>query len=201
MASIQQSMNQLLGAVAGASTAGAYLYRQTPSYKARQYDKEAKAGQAIIESGQSEFYENNADFYEAQSRQAGDVLRATESAYKTKPSEARHEAYIKATKEYSDRLQEQREYTAEAEQRAQAQVQAQDQAEQNALARLEARSEKRRGMIEGVWQRKDIVRNNEWQRGLAQSMDTPGDASRDRLKMATITRDVKFKERHKGETE
>lgn len=39
MASIQQSMNQLLGAAAGAATAGAYMTRQSDWYKAKQADK------------------------------------------------------------------------------------------------------------------------------------------------------------------
>lgn len=39
MASIQQSLNQLLGAVAGATTAGSYIYRQTPGYQARKAEK------------------------------------------------------------------------------------------------------------------------------------------------------------------
>lgn len=114
MASIQQSLNQLLGAAAGVATAGSYLYRQTPGYQARQYDKEAKAGEALIESGSSEFYENSEDFYKEQTRQAEEVLKAREKAYKTKPTVDRHEEYIRATKEYSDRLQEQREFAEQA---------------------------------------------------------------------------------------
>lgn len=39
MASIQQSLNQLLGVVAGTATAGSYIYRQTPGYKARQLEE------------------------------------------------------------------------------------------------------------------------------------------------------------------
>jgi hypothetical protein len=42
MASIQQSYNQLFGALAGASTAGAYMYRQSGAYKAGQAEKSAK---------------------------------------------------------------------------------------------------------------------------------------------------------------
>jgi hypothetical protein len=39
MASIQQSLNQLLGAVAGTATATSYLVRQTPGYKARKAEQ------------------------------------------------------------------------------------------------------------------------------------------------------------------
>lgn len=42
MASIQQSMNQLLGAVAGATTAGTYMYRQSNTYKAGVAEKSAR---------------------------------------------------------------------------------------------------------------------------------------------------------------
>lgn len=42
MASIQQSLNQLLGVVAGTATAGSYMYRQTPGYKARQVEEGVK---------------------------------------------------------------------------------------------------------------------------------------------------------------
>lgn len=43
MASIQQSYNQLFGALAGISTAGAYMYRQSPTFKAHQLEREAEA--------------------------------------------------------------------------------------------------------------------------------------------------------------
>lgn len=42
MASIQQSLNQLLGVVAGTATAGSYILRQTPGYKARQVEEGVK---------------------------------------------------------------------------------------------------------------------------------------------------------------
>lgn len=42
MAAIQQSLNQLLGVVAGTATAGSYIYRQTPGYKARQVEEGVK---------------------------------------------------------------------------------------------------------------------------------------------------------------
>ena len=141
MTSIQQSMNQMLGAVAGATTMGAYMYRQSDTFKAKQYDKEAKSAQDIMDSGQSEFYENDADFYEAQKQQAEELLKAREKAYKTKPDEKRHEAYIKATKEYSDRVQEQRDYMAE----------------QNAISRLEKRSMTAREMLSALQERKDLL--------------------------------------------
>lgn len=41
MASIQQSLNQLLGAAAGAATAGSYMYAHHPGTQARQADKAA----------------------------------------------------------------------------------------------------------------------------------------------------------------
>lgn len=42
MASIQQSMNQLLGAVAGATTAGSYMFRQTGTYQDMMAEQKAK---------------------------------------------------------------------------------------------------------------------------------------------------------------
>lgn len=39
MASIQQSLNQLISSTAGLATAGTYLYSQSPEYKARQKEK------------------------------------------------------------------------------------------------------------------------------------------------------------------
>ena len=41
MASIQQSLNQLLGATAGAATMGSYMYRQSGTYQARKAEKAA----------------------------------------------------------------------------------------------------------------------------------------------------------------
>lgn len=54
MASIQQSMNQLLGAVAGASTMGAYMVRGSNWYKAGQAEKSAKTIEKTLNASEEE---------------------------------------------------------------------------------------------------------------------------------------------------
>lgn len=50
MTSIQQSMNQMLSAVAGASTVGAYMIRGSKWYKAGQADKSAEAVEKTLDA-------------------------------------------------------------------------------------------------------------------------------------------------------
>lgn len=63
MASIQQSLNQLLGAAAGAATAGSYMIRQSDMYKAAQLDKKAEKleeyTEAIDVEDEGEAYEES----------------------------------------------------------------------------------------------------------------------------------------------
>lgn len=48
MASIQQSMNALVGSALGAATTGSYFYRQSPEFRAKQLDKGAKEVQEQV---------------------------------------------------------------------------------------------------------------------------------------------------------
>lgn len=135
MASIQQSMNQLLGAVAGATTAGTYMYRQSDAFKARQAERGVASinkqfalhkDQTIAEASPEE----RARLLEAGKR--GVQLR--EKAFETKPTAKRLEKIRKAEGSLETLEQgiteaekaEQAEATAEAVTQAQAQENAEE---------------------------------------------------------------------------
>lgn len=54
MASIQQSLNQLLGAATGAATVGSYMYRQSNFYKAGMAEKSAKTIEKTLEANKED---------------------------------------------------------------------------------------------------------------------------------------------------
>ena len=97
MASIQQSLNQLLGAAAGAATAGSYMYRQSGTYQAQ------KAGQAAEKLGKisSEYTESLKGKMTQEQGQTiidleNEVASMRKEALMAKPTKERAKEYQKA---------------------------------------------------------------------------------------------------------
>lgn len=177
MASIQQSLNQTLGALAGAATAGAYMYRQTPHYQARVSANEAENLLKVSK-------EATADNLEEAEIVAEEAATRARKAYTLNPS-AKHQNL------YFDTLSNLEDYQ-------------QRYAEVRGVRRLGDQITSKTSLITGFEQRKEALsRKGEpgWADNLTAALDAPGDTSRDRLKLATITRDIRYKEKHKGETE
>lgn len=91
MASIQQSLNQMLGSVAGIATAGTYLYTQSDAYKAGQKEKEAKGYERLADKAMDRFLETPED-------RTGEIYEEAreleEQAYHTAPTETRAKRYL-----------------------------------------------------------------------------------------------------------
>lgn len=198
MASIQQSLNALIGTGTAAATMGAYMYRQSPTYKANQIEKAAK-GEAAMANARNIFRDAEGLSTEAELKKIDktpivspmkeDAIRdnqinleaneirakGAEDAFLASPTPRRIGKWIEAEKE---RFKFEREAAV--------------------LQRQQERLEELRGIRKGLDERKETLK---WQRNLGEALDAPGDRSHDRMKLATITRDVKFKEKNKGETE
>lgn len=84
MASIQQSMNQLLGAAMGAATAGSYMYRQSPTYQRKTEIRNLKSEIEDIEESQAKLGElasgQSDDFENTPAYRAANELEATRYA-------------------------------------------------------------------------------------------------------------------------
>ena len=89
MASIQQSMNALMGSALGIATAGSYMYRQSHTYKDKLAEKEANSLQTILDEGQYEALNPEKTLKEQETLQKG-VVEARKEAYKLKPTTERH---------------------------------------------------------------------------------------------------------------
>ena len=81
MASIQQSMNQLLGAAMGAATAGSYMYRQSPTYQRKTEVRNLKSEIEDISASQEKLGElaakqNGDDFENTPAYRAANELEA-----------------------------------------------------------------------------------------------------------------------------
>lgn len=97
MASIQQSLNQLLGAAAGTATAGSYMYRQSGTYQAQKAGLAAKKLDKTLKD-----YEKNIEgkMTEEQGKTIIDLSKEVsdmrKDALMSKPTKTRAEAYKNA---------------------------------------------------------------------------------------------------------
>ena len=163
MASIQQSLNQLIGAGAGAAITSSYFIKQSPSYQARQADKGASAVEQTIERGA---YENAADPIAEQERLQQKVHDLREQAYTLKPTHARGEALYKATGALADTQMNRR--------------QSKETAESNLMERLITAIDSRRNQNAGLEERKVSLR---------EAMNTIMDSDLTRSKFRAFTND------------
>lgn len=138
MASIQQSLNQLLGATAGVATAGSYMVRQSSRYQARQADKQADAIREFLDRGATEFAENPEEKTE---ELMSEELALREKALKLGPSVKRHNKLVAGYEEMTDVKAIHRQGIAESE----------------ALQRQEQKIMSARNMLEALQQRKDLL--------------------------------------------
>ena len=143
MASIQQSLNQLLGATAGVATAGSYMYRQSNKYQASQLEKKAERLQEFTEG-----------IDVADTGEAYDESRKLQiEAAKLDPNKkvASHDDFSKKITR-AERARELYEEIAE-ENRANAKRKA----EANAVQRQEQKIMTARNMLEALKERKDLL--------------------------------------------
>lgn len=106
MASIQQSLNTLLGAIAGATTAGTYMYRQTPGYQEKKElelldRKTNKLYNALEETAYQSKGEEGTPEWEALRNLEEEDIKAKRRALEIDPTEERAKKYSKAMKEYA----------------------------------------------------------------------------------------------------
>lgn len=205
MASIQQSFNTLLGAVAGAATAGSYMYRQSPTYKAKQIEKAAE-GEAKIAAAQSVTDEDLAAGAKVANRASNksplsairltteETIAGRES--QLKPELARAESLEQSAKEAyltnptKRNLNKYLDTSYEAK-KQRANMEAFQRLKENVLSQEFAEYE--------IEERKELLKQKDWQKNLSSNLNAPGDTSADRLKLAKITRDIRYKEKNKGE--
>lgn len=139
MASIQQSLNQLLGAAAGVATAGSYLYRQTPGYQGKQAIKTAENLLTVSK-------EIVADDLEEGTKVAEEAVAAARKGYSLKRSNKAENTYFDAL----SNLQDYKEALEMIEPK-------QKQAEQNAITRIQKQTMTHREMFEGLLARKELL--------------------------------------------
>ena len=150
MASIQQSLNQLLGATAGTFTAGSYMIRQSPEFRAKQLDEGAKDVQKQVT--------NLINDLENIPKEDSIAHKAQTQAI-TKLAEKRRDLVERAfdTSPTFDRAKK----LAGAERgrviKAERDKMKQEYAEKNAISRLETRSMTARNMLEALKERKDLL--------------------------------------------
>lgn len=97
MASIQQSLNQLLGATAGVATAGAYMYRQTPGYQAKQLERGVeKINKQFNLQGEKTLQEATPEERARMLRAGEEATKLREEALKIAPTPKRLENIEKA---------------------------------------------------------------------------------------------------------
>ena len=106
MASIQQSLNQLLGAVAGATTMGSYMYRQTPGYQEKKElelldRKTNKLYNAMEETAYQSGGEEGTPEWEALRNLEEEDIKTKRRALEIDPTEERAKEYSRAMKEYA----------------------------------------------------------------------------------------------------
>ena len=150
MASIQQSLNQLLGATAGVATAGSYMVRQSPEFRAKQLDKGATEVQKQVTNlinDLDKIPQEDSIQHKAQTQAIAKIAEKrrdiVERAFDTSPTFDRAKKLAVAErgrviKAERDRMK-------------------QEYAEQNSISRLETRSMTARNMLEALQQRKDLL--------------------------------------------
>ena len=160
MTSIQQSMNQMLGAVAGVATAGSYMARQTPGFKRKEeLDRLATQRARLIEAGEQLSEQAGVEVGEAMDKKGVDLdpeqtkawkamkptmekeLETARRQFELDPTEARAKDYAQLQKEYDLAYPEE----------------AKAKAEENAVKRVETRMMTAREMLSALQQRKDLL--------------------------------------------
>lgn len=216
MASIQQSLNQLLGAAAGVATAGSYLYRQTPGYQAkienRLAEEKAKRIETVAE-GQAKIARMESVSDEdltAWAKMANRALNKSPlSAIKLTPEEiiAGRESQLKPMLAGAESLEES---TKEAylaspsaerlEKYTTASLEAKKQrAEMEAFQRLKNDILSKEYAEYATQERRELLKQKDWQKNLSNNLNQPGNISADRVKLYKTTQDIRYKEKQKGE--
>lgn len=151
MASIQQSLNQLLGVVAGTATAGSYILRQTPGYKARQVEEGVKNINKQFSLQGEKTIEESTPEARARALKAGEkAVSLREEALNLAPTAERlenvekAETSLKTLKEGISKAEEKEKKEAEAKEKAEAETEERDMdlAEQLSQNNKMAREEK-----------------------------------------------------------
>lgn len=122
MASIQQSLNQMLGATAGAATALTYMHRQTPGYQAKQLEKGVeKINKQFNLQGEKTLQEATPEERARMLRAGEEATKLREEALKIAPTPKRLENIEKAEtslKTLKEGIAQAETYEAEQEARA-----------------------------------------------------------------------------------
>lgn len=207
MASIQQSMNQLLGAVAGAGTMGAYMIRGSNWYKAGQADKSAETIEKTLNVSEEDLAKMTPAQREAHLKRQELATEKRAEAGTLYPTRKRAEGIsasyqqLEEKKGMIDKVKGAEAEKAENEAREAFEAEERAQLEEDLRTGVAVLNED--GSISypeySFPEPKAKAPANDWQGNLSRNMNQPGDRSADRMKMAKMTRDLKYAERQKAE--
>ena len=159
MTSIQQSMNQMLGAIAGVATAGSYMARQTPGFKRKEELSHLAKQAKDLEVGEEEL-STQAGYETYEEGQKGNLVEVDKTSAWKRMKEVSEKRLRVAQREFElDPTEKRAEHLRKLQQDFEENfpADAKQQAEDNAMERLETRSMTAREMLSALQQRKDLL--------------------------------------------